>query len=274
MNALTVYNRKLSYFDEKLFSMLLDFCKKKNSNIIYKPDYILNNITGQQLIDGIENFKLNMQSFRNWIKKDKKYDLIGEVSIDYLTNPNNIKKLIQTKKYIDFIKLFNSIEKENEIKFSIKANFEKLFGLINENEKVLIMTSDGNYESYLYNLKQSNIFKNDTDNNEYNNNLSLDILNEVKKSGINFIITYVPRAYVNIKPIYSNDNEIEKLKNNMEILNKRVTEEKKRFEDKVKLLTEENKRVGNEIKKVTEENKALNHKIDDLKKEIKILKNK
>lgn len=29
LNALTVYNRKLSYFDEKLFSMLLDFCKKK-----------------------------------------------------------------------------------------------------------------------------------------------------------------------------------------------------------------------------------------------------
>ena len=74
------------------------------------------------------------------------------------------------------------------------------------------MTSDSNNENYLNNMEMPKIFKDDINNNECNNNLPLEILNEIKNSGINFIITYVPRPYDNIKSSYSNDNEIEILK--------------------------------------------------------------
>lgn len=243
LNELTVFNRSLPYFDEKLFSILYEFCKKEEKNIIFKPDYILNNVSGQKLIDGIKNFKQNVQCLRDWIDKKKIYDIIGEASIDYLTNSYNIRKLDQTRKYIKFIQLFNKIEKTKEIKEQIKANFEHLFGLIYGNEKILLMTSEGNYDDYLNVLKKSKIFEQDLKNDE-NINISNDIptiqiLKEIKKSKIHFIITYVPRAYVNIKSIYSNENEMKLLKEKFEILS-----------NEVKQLTEENKVLKNEISEI------------------------
>ena len=67
LNELTVYNRGLPYFHENLFFILYEFCKKEKNNIIFKQDYILNNVSGQKLVDWIENFKQNVQSLRNWI---------------------------------------------------------------------------------------------------------------------------------------------------------------------------------------------------------------
>jgi hypothetical protein len=282
VNELTAYNKSLPYFDEKLFYILLDFCKNEKNNIFFKPDYILNNISGQNLIDGIEKFKQNIQCLRNWIIKDKKYDLIGEVSIDYLTSPRS-RKLNQTKKYINFIKLFTEIEKTKEIKDKIKINFEKKFEVINGNEKILVITSNGNYGDYLDILKKSKIFEEDNINNINNDDkFPLEILKEVKSSGINFIITYVPRAYVNIKTIYSNENEMKILKEHFESLSnevKRLTEENKSLENlsnEVKRLTEENKSFGNlsnEVKRLTKENKALNDKVCNMTEEIERLKN-
>jgi len=265
LNELTTYDRSLPYFDEKLFSILYEFCKNEKNNIIFKPDYILNDISGQKLIDGIENFKQNMQCLRDWIKKDKKYDIIGEVSINYLTKSQNNRKLAQTEKYIKFIQLFNKIEKAKEIKDKIKINFEKIFELIYGNEKVLLITTDGRYDDYLINLKKSKIFANDTENDEDNNIYPIKILKQIKSSDIHFIITYVPRAYVNIKSVYSNENEMEILKKNFENLY-----------NKVKILTEENNRLGDlskEVKRLTEENKILNNKVSNLNKEIENLKN-
>ena len=264
LNELTTYDRSLPYFDEKLFSILYEFCKNEKNNIIFKPDYILNDISGQKLIDGIENFKQNMQCLRDWIKKDKKYDIIGEVSINYLTKSQNNRKLAQTEKYIKFIQLFNKIEKAKEIKDKIKINFEKIFELIYGNEKVLLITTDGRYDDYLINLKKSKIFANDTENDEDNNIYPIKILKQIKSSDIHFIITYVPRAYVNIKSVYSNENEMEILKKNFENLY-----------NKVKILTEENNRLGDlskEVKRLTEENKILNNKVSNLNKEIENLK--
>lgn len=265
LNELTTYNRSLPYFDEKLFSILYEFCKNEKQNVIFKPDYILNNVSGQKLIDGIEKFKQNIQCLRDWIEKDKKYDIIGEVSINYLTTFRNNRKLEQTIRYIKFIKLFSTIENANEIKEKIKLNFEHLFELIYGNEKILLITSDGNYDDYLNTLKKSKIFENNAINDENNNILPFKILKEIKNSDIHFIITYVPRAYVNIKTIYSNEKE-------MEII-------KKKFEDlsnDVKRLTEENKQLGGlneKVKKLTEENMVLNNKICYLNKEIENLKN-
>ena len=283
LNELTTYDRSLPYFDENLFSILYEFCKKEKNNIIFKPDYILNDISGQKLINGIENFKQNIQCLRDWIKKDNKYDIIGEVSINYLTKSHNNRKLAQTEKYIKFIQLFNEIKKAKEIKDKIKINFEKLFELIYGNEKVLLITTDGRYDDYLNNLKKSKIFANDTENDEDNNIYPIKILKQIKSSDIHFIITYVPRAYVNIKSVYSNENEMEILRKNFENLNNKVkilTEENNRLGDlskEIKKLTEENNRLGDlskEVKKLTEENKVLNNKVSNLNKEIENLKKK
>ncbi len=128
INELTTYNKTSPCFDENLFSILLNFCKKEKENIIFNPDYIINNVSGNQLMR-ILNFKENIQCLRNWIKKDKIYDLIGEVSIDYLTNPKE-RKLKQTLKYIKIIKLLKEIDNEKNIDLKKKTKFHELFGLV------------------------------------------------------------------------------------------------------------------------------------------------
>jgi hypothetical protein len=46
----------------------------------------------------LKKFKQNIQCLRDWIKKEKKYDIIGEVSINYLNKFHNNRKLEQTRK--------------------------------------------------------------------------------------------------------------------------------------------------------------------------------
>ena len=43
INKLTAYDRTLARFDDNLFDILLKFCKKETKNIIFHPDYIINN---------------------------------------------------------------------------------------------------------------------------------------------------------------------------------------------------------------------------------------
>ena len=294
LNDLTVYNRNLPWFDENLFPILVDMCKKEDKNIYFDPDYIINNINGQILLDGIEKCKENIQYFTNWISKDKIYDLIGEVSIDYLTNPNN-SEFVKISKYIEFIKLFKSIKNQMEINSEIKKKFEEKFGLIYDNEKVLIMTFDGNYNEYLNFLKYSKIFQNEKDNksniiednitfnqlnyNEINNmnsinccnfdknmdahnNMSQNMLNKIKNSGINCIIIYVPRSNVNVKSNYSiNSNEFLELKKDVEKLKNNVidlTNDTNLLKEKVRKLEEGNKEVKNLMEEIRTKIKEIN----------------
>ena len=57
INELTVYNRDLPWFDDNLFALLLEFCKKETKNIIFNPDYIINDIKGKYLKEKIEKYK-------------------------------------------------------------------------------------------------------------------------------------------------------------------------------------------------------------------------
>ena len=219
INKLTVFDRSLSWFDDNLFDILLKFCKQDTKNIIFHPDYIINNIEGKNLIEKIKKYKENIHCFKDWIKNDKKYDLIGEISVDYLTTSKE-RKLSQTQKYINFIRLFEEIEKCQNIKTKIKKEFEEKLGLINENEKILVLTSDGNYEDYLNNLKQSKIFKTKKNNETDDPGLTIPqkILKVLKISGVHFIIIYVPRAYVNIQPAYSENETIKIMKEKIDYL--------------------------------------------------------
>ena len=219
INKLTVFDRSLSWFDDNLFDILLKFCKQDTKNIIFHPDYIINNIEGKNLIEKIIKYKENIHCFKDWIKNDKKYDLIGEISVDYLTTSKE-RKLSQTQKYINFIRLFEEIEKCQNIKTKIKKEFEEKLGLINENEKILVLTSDGNYEDYLNNLKQSKIFKTKKNNETDDPGLTIPqkILKVLKTSGVHFIIIYVPRAYVNIQPAYSENETIKIMKEKIDYL--------------------------------------------------------
>ena len=83
INEFTAYNPSLPWFNEKLFTILVDFCKNKKS-IFFNPDYIMNDINGEVLLEQIPKFKENIHCFKDWIKKERKYDLIGKVSINYL----------------------------------------------------------------------------------------------------------------------------------------------------------------------------------------------
>ena len=158
INEFATYNPSLPWFDEKLFTILVNFCKNGKKSIFFNPDYIINDISGEVLLEQIPKFKENIHCLKDWIKKERQYDLIGEISIDYLTNPK-ARKLIQTIKYIDIIKLLQLIENEEDINRKIKTKFEALFNLVYGNEKILVITTDGNYEQYLNNLKNSKIFK-------------------------------------------------------------------------------------------------------------------
>lgn len=145
--------------------------------------------------------------------KNKKYDLIGEVSINHLTEN---RKIDQTSKYINVINLFHEIQKNWRINPGEKQIFEDKFELVAENEKILILMFDGNY---LINLEDSKAFK-DNNNEEIvlNNklNTSQQILDEVKKSGIIFIIVYIPRAYENIEPSHSKLDNFESIQNQID----------------------------------------------------------
>ena len=271
INELVTYNQNLSWFNEKLFTILLDFCKNEKKNIYFNPDYIMNDIRGEVLLEQIPKFKENIHCFKHWIKKERKYDLIGEVSIDYLTNPK-ARKLTQTIKYIKFINLLKKIENKEDISANIKTKFEALFNLVYGNEKILVITTDGNYEQYLNNLKNSKIFK-DEENIEVNNTDSktLEILKEIKQSKINFIMIYVPRSYVNIEYNYSNEDKIKQLSDAVHILQGEVSklkEENKILSDKIIKLTDE------EVSKLKEENKILSDKVIKLTEENKDLKDK
>ena len=269
INNLCIYNRTLPYFDENLIPILVSFCQKEKLNIKFNPDYIINNINGKQLLDGIGKCKENIHYFRNFIKEDKNYDLIGEVSIGYLTNPDE-RKFLQTKRYINLIKLFDEIKNTENIKEQAKVKFEELFSLVHQNDKILVVTSNGNYEDYLNNLKNSKIFEEDNlvcSPNQINllanekSSRSIQILKELKNSGINFIIVYAPRAYVNIKSKYSGVDSTEELKKKLDNLGKIVSN-----------LTEENQRLKNiekEVGRLTIENKNLNIEINHLKDEMK-----
>ena len=269
INNLCIYNRTLPYFDENLIPILVSFCQKEKLNIKFNPDYIINNINGKQLLDGIGKCKENIHYFRNLIKEDKNYDLIGEVSIGYLTNPDE-RKFLQTKRYINLIKLFDEIKNTENIKEQAKVKFEELFSLVHQNDKILVVTSNGNYEDYLNNLKNSKIFEEDNlvcSPNQINllanekSSRSIQILKELKNSGINFIIVYAPRAYVNIKSKYSGVDSTEELKKKFDELSIIVSN-----------LTEENKRLKNiekEVERLTIENKNLNIEINHLKDEMK-----
>ena len=187
-------------------------------------------------------------------------------------------EFVKISKYIEFIKLFKSIKNQMEIKPEIKKKFEEKFGLIYDNEKVLIMTFDGNYNEYLNFLKYSKIFQNEKDNksniiednitfnelnyNEINNmnsinccnfdknmdahnNMSQNMLNKIKNSGINCFIIHVPRANVNVKSNYSiNSNEFLELKKDVEKLKNNVID----LTNDTNLLKEKVRKLEKEIK--------------------------
>ena len=213
INKLTVYDRTLAWFDDNLFDILLKFCKKEINNIIFHPDYIINNIEGQNLKERIKKFNKNVLYFEDWIKNDKKYDLMGEVSLSHLTTSKD-RKLLQIQKYIKFFRLFEEIEECQNIKTEIKKEFEEKLGLINGNEKILVLKFEGSYEDYLNYLKQSKIFKNDKNNETDDGGLNplQTILKELKTSGIHFIIIYIRRDYVKNRPADPQDEVLEKMK--------------------------------------------------------------
>ena len=63
-----------------------------------------------ETIQGILNkFKENIIGDKNRIKLNQNYDLICEISLHYLTSEKG-KKLEQTNKYLDFLKLLKNIE--------------------------------------------------------------------------------------------------------------------------------------------------------------------
>ncbi len=274
INELTVYNRIFPWFDENLFYLLLDFCQNEKHNIIFDPDYIIKNINGDTLLNGIAKHKENIHCLRNWIDKNKSYDLIGEISLDYLSEN---RKVIQTLKYINIINLFHKIQNSKQINPEKKKKFEEKFGLVPENEKILIIMTDGNYEKYLNNLKDSKIFKEEKKVNNnietaLNNKLTISqqIINDIKNSGINFIIVYVPRAYVNIKTIYS---DLDKFQKQVEELKKEITQLKEEkaslysSKGEIKKSTDENVDIDylrEELLKLKNENKNLQIKLDDL----------
>jgi len=261
INELTVYNKSLPWFDENLFYTLLDFCKNEKNNIIFAPDYIIKNISGDKLLNGIEKHKENIQYYTNLIDIKKTYDLIGDISINYLSEN---RKTIQTLKYINIINLFHKIQKNKQINPEKKQKFEDKFGFAIENEKILIINTEGNY---LNNLKDSKIFKEDIkekikENNDkeilLNNKLtpSQQILNDIQNSGINFIIVYVPRPNIKIKTIYSFLDNFESVKSQIEDMKEQITKIKKEraalgnLREEILKLKNENENLKEEINKV------------------------
>jgi len=273
INEFTVYNPSLPWFNENLFTILVDFCKKEKKSIFFSPDFILNDVSGKLLLEKIPKFKENIHCLKDWIDKNKKYDLIGEVSIDYLTNPKS-KKFNQTKKYINIINLFKLIENEVNINSNIKTKFEALFNLVYGNEKILVITTDGNYEQYLQNLKISKIFKNDKDSEDKNISEAINILKLIKNSQINFIVLYVPRSYVNVKYTYSDNNKIMKLEEDLKKLTDKVAIENKKLNDKISELRKENKDLHDNVTILKTENKDLHDNVTILKTENKDLNKK
>ena len=268
INVLVSLDLRQPWFDMRLFQILFEFCKGEKKNFIFNPDYILNDVSGKLLLDNLPSFKQNIKYFRNWIKAERKYDLIGEISIDYLTKSKE-KKYSQTLKYIRFIKLLKSIENDNSIERKKKTLFEEKFNLIYGNEKVLVITTDGNYEQYLKNLRTSKIFgedeKKEEEKNYYqSNNIETEPIKILKllNTDINFILTYVPRAYVNIKT--NQCNEIKALREKLQNLERLFS---KKFEEQnlsIAKLTEENKIFQTQIRNfetqvtnLTEENKKM-----------------
>ena len=262
VNQLTVYDTRQPWFNGKIFDYLVDFCKSENDIVIFKPDYIINNIKGSKLSERIKIYEQNIQYLRNWISPDKNYDLIGEISINYLTNKKEIE---QTKKYVKIIQILQKIQNDNDISIEVKKAFEKKFNLVNENEKVLVLTSDGNYESYLETLKNSDVFK-ENDNKiivSDKDDISSEILKTLKESGINFIFIYTPRAYVNIKPIYYGNPKIENDVSEMKKIISILAEENNKLKEQVKELFPIKKQIAlmeERINKLTEENEKLNAK--------------
>ncbi len=98
---------------------------------------------------------------------------------------------------------------------------------------------------------------------EKNKSISQTILQELKKSGINFIVTFIPRAYVNIKTTYSFESMIEKFQNQLKDVNKtleRINNENKNLKDEVLKLNNENRNLKDEIKKLNDKVQTFTEK--------------
>ena len=225
INKLTAYDRTLAWFDDNLFNILLKFCKKETKNIIFHPDYIINNIEGQNLKERIKKYNKDVIYFEDWIKNDKKYDLMGEVSLSHLTTSKD-RILLQIKKYIKFFRLFEEIEECKNIKTEIKKEFEENLGLINGNEKILVLKFAGNNEDYLNYLKQSKIVINDKNNEIDDGGLTplQTIFKELKTSGVHFITIYIWRDHVKNRPANPQDEALEKIRKDLDVIKEQINE--------------------------------------------------
>jgi len=268
INGFVSWDLRQPWFDKRLFQILFDFCKDEKKNFFFSPDYILNDISGKLLLDRLPSFPQNIQYFRNWIKAERKYDLIGEISINYLTNTKD-KKYFQTMKYIRFIKLLKSIEDDKNIDDKKKTLFEEKLKLIYGNEKVLVLTTDGNYDQYLKNLRASKIFEEDKKieeekKNSQSHHLDTEPIKILKllNTDINFILIYVPRGYVNIS--YNQCKEANTLRDELQ----NVKSELEKQNLSISKLNVENKNLSTQVEKLREEINNLIEENEKMKKMI------
>ena len=148
--------------------ILNNFCKNFNFlNLInnFQIDAYIEYLYGSEINELYKNFSKNFFLFENCnVIEDSKYEIIGEVAKDIVKQSQ--QKLSQIINYINLIQNFNKLRnyEKNEQKEKQYSNICKEYGFTKENEKILVLLTDGSFFSIKYILQFIQNNKNYFDN--------------------------------------------------------------------------------------------------------------
>lgn len=213
-----------------LYKEIIDF-KESISKRNYAHgefDLIINGIKGSDLDNKIRTFNYNIYYCnKNNIDINKNYNIIVEIKKNIFENIDETEIYQQFKKYINIIKLLNSMPILSDIRQKLDIDVE--------NQIIFAIATDGNYSNFDLMTKLLGYNKNyidDSFNEKEYNNYSEKKFKIFKKLNFPVLLLFIPKIYDNkeFKPKYAKELEKRtiKLEQDLNKLQREIEELKKK----------------------------------------------